>query len=78
MMFSRWGMMLLTYICLACIGGILILSCLYSPLHTLYVKKWIKFKEKNPTIWGISNDMKLKSLNIKNEENFIAFHYEHE
>lgn len=47
MMFSWWGMMLLTYICLACIGGILILSFMYSPLHTLDDKEWIKFKEKS-------------------------------
>jgi hypothetical protein len=40
-------MMLLTYLCLACVGGILILSVLYSPLHTVYVKEWVKFKEKS-------------------------------
>lgn len=34
--------------------------------------------KKNPTLWDVINDMKLKSFNVKNEENFIAFHYEHE
>lgn len=34
--------------------------------------------KKNPTLWGIINDTKLKSFNVKNEENFSAFLYEHE
>jgi hypothetical protein len=34
--------------------------------------------KKNPTLWGVINDTKLKSFNVKNKENFIAFHYEHE
>jgi len=70
-------MMLLTYICPACIGRILILAFLYSLLHTLYVKEWIKFKGKSNPL-GYINDTKLKSFDVKNEENFIAFHYEHE
>jgi hypothetical protein len=34
--------------------------------------------KKYPRLWGIIKDMKLKGFFVKNEENFIAFHYEHE
>jgi hypothetical protein len=34
--------------------------------------------KKNPILCGIINDTKLRSFNVKREENFIAFHYEHE